>query len=209
MRFSSFRCQFVLFAAVICLSTGLVPQAAKAQSSESTSRQSSSSSSGTAVQQEKSPSFLIDPAGPTISLISSEPVFIMAAAMNACGYDEGLADSSPVRQHVRDEMNAALAKSEDARTQRDKVCLFIAQHRMTGSERDISQYISLALYLSPPPELETSVELPQMPPDATQVVEIVPLLRDFAAASICTESGLGCTTSTTRRLCSCTIPCRR
>ena len=89
MRFSSFRFQFVLFAAVIRLSTGLVPQAARAQSSEGNSRQSSSSSSG-AVQQEKSPSFLIDPAGPTISLISSEPVFIMAAAMNACGYDEGL-----------------------------------------------------------------------------------------------------------------------
>ena len=66
--------------------------------------------------------------------------------------------------------------------QRDKVCLFIAQHRMTGTEKDISQYISLALYLTPPPALETTVELPEMPPDSTQVVEIVPLLRDFAAA---------------------------
>jgi hypothetical protein len=64
--------------------------------------------------QEKAPS-LIDPAGPTISLISSEPVFIMAAALNACGYDEGLEDSAPIRKHVRDEMNQALAKSEDAR----------------------------------------------------------------------------------------------
>ena len=53
---------------------------------------------------------------------------------------------------------------------------------MTGSEKDISQYISLALYLSPPPELETTVDLPEMPPDSTQVAEIVPLLRDFAAA---------------------------
>ena len=106
----------------------------------------------------------------------------MAAALNACGYDEGLEDSAPVRKRVREEVNQALAKSEDARTKRDKVCLFIAQHRMTGSERDISQYISLSLYLSPPPQLETSVELPEMPPDSTQVVEIVPLLRDFAAA---------------------------
>jgi tetratricopeptide (TPR) repeat protein len=53
---------------------------------------------------------------------------------------------------------------------------------MTGSQRDISQYISLALYLTPPPELETSVELPEMPPDSTQVVEIVPLLRSFVEA---------------------------
>jgi tetratricopeptide (TPR) repeat protein len=132
------------------------------------------------MQREKSPSFLLDPAGPTISLISSEPVFFMASALNACGYDEGLDESAPVRKHVRDEINQALAKSEDARDRRDKVCLFIAQHRMTGSERDISQYISLALYLTPPPELETSVELTELPPDSTQVAEIAPLVRDFA-----------------------------
>jgi tetratricopeptide (TPR) repeat protein len=130
---------------------------------------------------EKAPS-LVDPAGPTISLITSEPVFFMAAALNACGYDEGLEESAPVRKKVREEMNLALSKSEDARTRRDRLCLYIAQHRMTGGERDISQYISLALYLTPPPELETSVELTEMPPDSTQVVEIVPLLRDFAAA---------------------------
>ncbi len=53
---------------------------------------------------------------------------------------------------------------------------------MTGSEKDIAQYISLALYLTPPPEMETSAELTEMPPDSTQVVEIVPLLKDFAAA---------------------------
>jgi len=131
--------------------------------------------------QEKSPS-LVDPAGPTISLVNLEPVFFMAAALNACGYDEGLDESAPVRQRVREEMNAAFAKSEDARAKRDKICLYIAQHRLTGSERDISQYISLALYLSEPPALETMVELPEMPPDSTQVVEIVPLLKDFGQA---------------------------
>jgi tetratricopeptide (TPR) repeat protein len=180
MRFPLFGSRFISSVAAICLSTGLLLQGANGQSTDSNSRQSSSSSA--AIPQEKSPSFLLDPAGPTISLISSEPVFVMAAALNACGYDEGLDDSADVRKRVREEMNQALAKSEDARTKRDKVCLFIAQHRMTGSEKDISQYISLALYLTPPPELETSVDLPQMPPDATQVAEIAPLLRDFAAA---------------------------
>lgn len=144
-----------------------------------------SSSSRTAeagVVQEKTPT-LVDPAGPTISLISSEPVFVMAAALNVCGYDDGLDDSAPIRKRIRQELNDALAKSEDARAKRDKVCLFIAQHRMTGSERDISQYISLALYLSPPPELETTAELTEMPPDSTQVAEIAPLLHDFAAAT--------------------------
>lgn len=165
-----------------CILAGLGPLAAHAQSSSSnSSRSSQTPSSAGAVQREKAPS-LVDPAGPTISMVSSEPVFLMAAALNACGYDEGLDESAPVRKRVRDEMNQALAKSEDARNKRDSICLYIAQHRMTGSEKDVSQYISLALYLTPPPELETSAELAEMPPDSTQVVEIVPLLRDFAAA---------------------------
>jgi len=148
---------------------------------QSSSSQQSSSSSSQQQLQEKAPT-LVDPAGPTISLISSPQLFFMAAALNACGYDEGLDDSAPVRKRVRDEINAALAKSEDARSKRDKVCLYIAQHRLTGSQRDISPYVSLALYLSPPPALETTIELPEMPPDSTQVVEFVPLLKAFAEA---------------------------
>ena len=133
----------------------------------------------------------------------------MAAALNACGYDEGLEESAPVRKRVRDEINQALAKSEEARAKRDKVCLYIAQHRMTGTERDISQYISLALYLTPPPELETAAELTEMPPDSTQVVEIVPLLRTLRRRWTCTASGWRCTAPTTKRPTSCTIRCRK
>ena len=174
---------------VSCFLTGLILlPAVHAQSLGSNSaaklskdQSSSSQSSSQLAPQEKAPS-LIDPAGPTISLVSSEPVFLMAAALNACGYDEGLDDSAPVRKHVRDEVNQALARSEEARAARDKVCLYIAQHRMTGTEHDIAQYISLALYLTPPPEMETSEDLAEMPPDSTQVVEIVPLLKDFVSA---------------------------
>ncbi len=177
-------CRFRSFpglpAAAICVLAALSFPALLAQSSSGGSAKSQSSSSQN-IPQEKAPS-LIDPAGPTISLVSSEPVFLMAATLNACGYDEGLDDSAPIRKRVRDEINDALSKSEDARAKRDKVCLYIAQHRMTGSERDISQYISLALYLTPPPELEVSEDLTEMPPDSTQVAEIVPLLKDFVDA---------------------------
>ncbi|MGD0800782.1 MAG: hypothetical protein ABR906_05660 [Terracidiphilus sp.] len=185
MTLSKFPSSALILAAVLCLLAGIQPAVAHAQSSsEDSSRASGKAQSSSSTQgfvQEKAPS-LVDPAGPTISLVSSEPVFLMAAALNACGYDEGLEESSPVRKRVRDEMNRALAKSEDAREKRDKLCLYIAQHRMTGGERDIAQYISLSLYLTPPPELETSFELTEMPPDSTQVIEIVPLLREFAAA---------------------------
>jgi tetratricopeptide (TPR) repeat protein len=170
--------------AVLCLLAVLAPAVcAQSPSSSSAKPQQAgqSSSSAQAFAQERAPS-LVDPAGPTISLVSAEPVFFMAAALNVCGYDEGLDGSAPIRRRIRDEINLALSKSEDARTKRDKLCSYIAQHRLTGGARDVAQYISLALYLTPPPALETSAELTEMPPDSTQVVEIVPLLRDFSAA---------------------------
>jgi tetratricopeptide (TPR) repeat protein len=164
-------------AAILGLLAGLAPI--------SSAQSSSSSSNGPNAQvfaHEKAPS-LIDPAGPDVSLDSdAEAVFVMAAALNACGYDEGLEDSSPVRARVRDEMNKVFAQSEDARQKRDALCLYITQHRMTGTERDISQYISLSLYLTPLPALEVTADVTEMPPDSTQVVEVVPILRDFAAA---------------------------
>jgi hypothetical protein len=182
MTLRTVRLFSALPALISCLLAGLLLPAAQGQSSSSSSAKAKDqSSSSQPVQQEKAPS-LIDPAGPTISLVSSEPVFLMAAALNACGYDEGLQESAPVRTRVRDEVNQALGKSEEARDARDKVCLYIAQHRMTGTEHDIAQYISLALYLTPPPELETSAELAEMPPDSTQVVEILPLLKSFVNA---------------------------
>jgi len=180
MTFRTIRSFAFISASILWLSAVSAFSSARAQSPDGSGK-SQSSSSSMAFQQEKAPS-LVDPAGPTISLVSSEPVFLMASALNACGYDEGLDESAPVRKRVRDEINQALAKSEDARAKRDKVCLYIAQHRMTGTERDVSQYISLALYLTPPPELETSVDLAEMPPDSTQVAEIVPLLKDFMNA---------------------------
>ncbi len=172
---------FRFTAALAFAAIAFLPPASAAQSSSSQQQSSSSTSGQPGQPREKSPS-LVDPAGPTISLVTSEPVFLMASALNACGYEEGLDDSMPIRQRVRGEMNKALEKSEAARDARDNLCLYIAQHRMTGTERDVSQYISLALYLTPPPEIETAVELPEMPPDAGQVVEIVPLLKTFVGA---------------------------
>ena len=184
MTWYRFRWIAAFSATSFCLLAGSVAatvygQAASSNPSSKTADDQSSSTQD--YRREKAPT-LVDPAGPTVSLIPSEQVFLMAAALNACGYDEGLDESAPVRKRVREEMNQALAKSEDARNKRDKVCLYIAQHRMTGGARDIAQYISLALYLTLPPEMETSADLTEMPPDSTQVVEIVPLLRDFVAA---------------------------
>lgn len=181
MRFMTIRSNYLAAAAFLCLLGGISSSLACAQSSSSNPGGGQSSSAAQAYVREKTPT-LVDPAGPTISLTSAEPVFVMAAALNMCGYDAGLDASAPVRKQVREEIEKALASSEDARAKRDAVCLYIAQHRMTGTELDIAQYISLSLYLTPPPDMETTAELTEMPPDATQVAEIVPHLKDFADA---------------------------
>ena len=93
--------------ALTLLATGILqPSPSQAQSSSSAEEQSSSSSSSTApVQPEiQKPPSLIDPAGPQITLETSEAVFYIAVALNACGYDADLI----VRAHpakVREEMN--------------------------------------------------------------------------------------------------------
>ena len=126
------------------------------------------------------PPSLIDPAGPQISLQTSEAVFQIAAALNACGYDAGLDQSNPIRQKVRDEVNAAVQASAEAQNTRDQLCTYIRQHELSDSSHNLAQYVSLALYVTPPPELTNSVPLTEMPPDSTQVVEILPLIRKFA-----------------------------
>jgi tetratricopeptide (TPR) repeat protein len=118
--------------------------------------------------------------GSAITLETSEPVFFVATALNACGYDAGLAQSSPIRVKVREEISEVLAGSAPARDARDALCLFIRQHALNDPDQSLAQYISLALYLGPPPLLTPSVDESELPPDSTQVLEILPLLRTFA-----------------------------
>jgi tetratricopeptide (TPR) repeat protein len=127
----------------------------------------------------KSPA-LVDTTGPDISLQNSEALFDFAAALNACGYDQGLAIADPVRQQVRDQINQALQGSADAREAHEQLCTFISQHRLSDAGSDLAQYISLALYVTPPPELTPSAEGADMPPDASGVENILPLLRRFS-----------------------------
>ena len=122
----------------------------------------------------------IEAGGAAVTLEASEPLFDMAAALNACGYDADLDKSAPVRAEIRANMNAALAQSEAARTSRDALCAYIALHRVNDMGLNIGQYVSLSLYLSPPPELTPNISELDLPPQAASVVNILPLLRDYA-----------------------------
>jgi tetratricopeptide (TPR) repeat protein len=118
--------------------------------------------------------------GSAITLETSEPLFYIAVALNTCGYDTDLAASSPVRSKIREEINAEVAASAAARTSRDALCSYVRDHTLADGGLNLAQYISLALYLSPPPELTPTVDETELPPDSTQVVNILPLLRTFA-----------------------------
>jgi hypothetical protein len=117
--------------------------------------------------------------GSAVTLETSEPLFDLGVALNVCGYDADLANSSPVRVKIRNEINGALQASSSARDSRDALCSYIHEHTLADSSRNLAQYISLALYLSPPPELSPTVNEVDLPPDSTQVVNILPLLRTF------------------------------
>ncbi len=167
-------------ALVLFLSGVATPGPAAVAQAPQSSSSSSSSSSGNIVEAPQKPPSLIDPAGPQISLQTSEALFDIGAALNVCGYDAGLEQSLPVRQEVRDKVNAALQASPEAQATRDQLCAYVRQHELSDASHDLSQYVSLGLYVTPPPELTNSVALTEMPPDSTQVVEILPLLRRFA-----------------------------
>jgi tetratricopeptide (TPR) repeat protein len=119
--------------------------------------------------------------GSAVTLETSEPLFDLAVALNACGYDADLDASAPVRRKVRDEVNQALATgTPEARDHRDALCTYIRDHQLSDAGLSLAQYISLSLYLNPPPQLTPTVGDNELPPDSTQVVNILPLLRTFA-----------------------------
>ena len=171
------------------LATCAIAQQPASGTSSSQDTTSSSAAVGTATrdltlptQRQAPPPAAIDPAGPAVSLETSEPLFDIAVALNTCGYDTGIDQSDPVRTAVREQVNQALAQSAPARDARDSLCTFIRQHRLSDAGRDLAQYISLAMYLTPPPALAPSADETDMPPDSTQVIGMLPMLRSFAAA---------------------------
>jgi len=160
---------------------GILVFSAMGLAQTSSSSSSSSSTNPQAIDETPTPR-IAQPqsAGSAITLETSEPLFYVAAALNACGYDNDLAASNPVRVQLRDEINEQLAASAPARDARDALCAFIRDHALNDKSRNLAQYISLSLYLGPPPLLTPTVDITDLPIDAAQVAEVLPLLRTFA-----------------------------
>jgi tetratricopeptide (TPR) repeat protein len=117
------------------------------------------------------------------SIEPNEAVFIVVAALNACGYDAGLANANPARLRVRQAMAEEVAASADARAAKDVLCRYVREHDLGDPAKTLGQYLSLALMLQPTADLELTAPIPDLPPDATQVVGMLPALKKFADAA--------------------------
>lgn len=115
-----------------------------------------------------------------IVLDSNETIFSMLAALNTCGYDQDLTISDAVRSTVRAELQKNLLNSPEAEAAQTALCEFYQGH-VTSSDpnRNLSQYISLALYVDGPPHFLPRTKEEDLPPDASAIALFGKLLEPF------------------------------
>lgn len=116
---------------------------------------------------------------PTVSLDTNEALFAVVTAINTCGYDQELGASDPVRAQVRLEVAKAIQSTAGASDVVAPMCEFYREHQPPDASHDLSQYISLALYLGDPPAFTPKVKQAEMPPDAVSVSGFVTLMQPF------------------------------
>src|ERR1022692_473384 len=114
-----------------------------------------------------------------VSLETSETLFTVLTAINTCGYDQELSISDPLRTEIRSEIAKAVENTAGAQEVIGPMCLFYRQHQASEAARDLSHYVSLALYLEEPPTFTLRVKPMELPPDAEAVADIVPLMQAF------------------------------
>ncbi len=118
-----------------------------------------------------------------VTLDTSETMFTVLTAANACGYDVELDNSNPLRAEIRKEVSDKLAASDLANKAAQEMCEFYNAHQVADPLHNVAQYVSLALILNPPPALTPKVKDADLPPDAAAVVGIMPLVQKFYEAA--------------------------
>jgi len=128
--------------------------------------------------------FLAAPPGfaenrPEVSLETSETLFSVLTAINTCGYDQELNVSDPLRAQIRSEVAKAVEDTPGAKDAVAPLCAAYRQHQTPDVTRDLSQYMSLALYLGEPPTFTLKAKQAEMPPDAAPLADFASLLPAF------------------------------
>lgn len=116
---------------------------------------------------------------PKVTLDTSETLFTVLTAINACGYDQELVVSDPIRSQVRSEVAQAISRSAETAAAGNELCRFYQDHTQQDAARELTQYISLALVLEGPPNFNPKAKEAEIPPDAVRVLGIAPLLKAF------------------------------
>jgi len=114
-----------------------------------------------------------------ITLDTSETLFSVLTAMNACGYDVDLTISDAQRLNVRAEVQRNLRNSEEAQAALKALCDWYVARKGKDAEHDLSQFVSLALYLQGPPHFLPRVKEEELPPDAVPIAGFGALLERF------------------------------
>jgi hypothetical protein len=115
-----------------------------------------------------------------VALDTNETLFTVLTAINTCGYDQDLKVSDPLRAQVRAEVARIRQSSQTAEEASQAMCQYYQEHQQPDPSRALAQYVSLALYLNPPPNLSAKVKDADIPPDAALVLGIVPLMQKFS-----------------------------
>jgi len=108
-------------------------------------------------------------------LDASPTLFTVMAALNAAGFDAGLEspNAHPLRKQVREELARREIPSLAAIRQ------FVAQHHQSDPTAELSQYISLALSMGPPPAFASHIRDLDLPPEALRIKDFSKLLAPF------------------------------
>jgi len=114
-----------------------------------------------------------------ITLDTSETLFTVLAAMNTCGYEAGLNTSDAQRLNIRAEIQRTLKESDEAQAVVDTMCEWYQAHQSRDAVHDLSQYVSLALYLQGPPNFLPRVREDDLPPDAAPIATFGKQLEQF------------------------------
>jgi hypothetical protein len=112
-------------------------------------------------------------------LDSNETVFAVLASINSCGYDAGLEASDPVRTEIRNEITAAVQASDDIKPIQQVMCQFYNDHTQPDPAQTLSQFVSLALFLGPPPTFTPKAKEVDVAPDAQPLLGFAPLVQAF------------------------------
>ncbi len=115
-----------------------------------------------------------------ITLDSSETIFSVLTALNACGYDQDLNSSDATRLNVRAEVQRHLQESEEAQAALSALCEFYQKHTPDrNTNRSLAPYISLALYMDGPPHFVPRLKEEELPPDAAAIMGFGTVLEHF------------------------------